>query len=91
MSADYRLSAFDSVLGGLTVSYAIRRDLVLAVGATYQFQQGRDRVVPAPAAVPPTPLGPLAEGEEGEGGSPTTVSAADMTVYTVTVGLSWRY
>jgi len=80
MSSDYRLSAFDSILGGLTVSYNIRRDLVLTVGATYQSQQGRDRVEPAGA--PPA-------GEEGS--STSTVSAADMTVYTVTVGLSWRY
>ena len=91
MSSDYRLSAFDSILGGVTVSCNIRRDLVLSVGATYQFQQGRDRVLPAP---PPPPLRSLLEeGEEGDdgGGGPTTVSAADMTVFTATVGLSWRY
>jgi len=92
MSSDYRLSAFDSILGGLTVSYNIRRDLVLSVGATYQNQQGRDRVTPT--AAPPPPRAPLGEGGddgEGEGGSPSTVSAADMTVFTATVGLSWRY
>ena len=90
MSSDYRLSAFYSILGGLTVSYNIRRDLVLSVGATYQSQQGQDRVLPATA--PPPARSPLDEGEgEGNGGSPTTVSSADMTVVTATVGLSWRY
>ena len=91
MSSDYRLSAFDSVLGGLTVAYSIRRDLVLSVGATYQYQRGRDRVVPA--AAPVAPLRPSAEGDDddGEDGGPATVSAADMTVFTATVGLSWRY
>ncbi len=92
MSSDYRLSPFDSILGGLTVSYNIRRDLVLSVGATYQDQRGRDRVLPS-AAPPPlrSPLGEGGDDDEGEGASPTTVSAADMTVFTATVGLSWRY
>jgi hypothetical protein len=92
MSSDYRLSAFDSILGGLTVSYNLRRDLVLSVGATYQYQRGRDRVVPAAAGASVPLLSPREDGEEGEGGDDaTTVSAADMTVFTVTVGLSWRY
>jgi hypothetical protein len=91
MSSDYRLSAFDSILGGLTLSYNIRRDLVVSLGATYQFQQGRDRVVPLAAVVPPPLLhAPFGEGE-GEDGGPATVSAADMTVITGTFGLSWRY
>jgi hypothetical protein len=94
MSADYRLSAFDSVLGGLTVSYAIRPNLSLSVGATYQYQQGRDRVVPAAAAAPvppPAVRSPLDDDDEGEDGGPASVSAADMSVITGTVGLSWRY
>lgn len=93
MSSDYRLSAFDSIQGGLTVSCSVRRDLVLSVGATYQNQHGRDRVVPAPAGSLPPLLSPAGEDEdddEGDGG-PATVSAADMTVVTATVGLSWRY
>jgi hypothetical protein len=91
MSADYRLSAFDSILGGLTVAYSIRPDLVLTVGGTYQYQQGRDRVVPTPAVVPPPFRTPLEDGDEEDGGSPGTVSAADLTVLTATVGISWRY
>ena len=91
MSSDYRLSAFYSALGGLTVAYSIRHDLVLSVGATYQFQQGRDRVVPAPAPVPLPLRSPLEDGEEGEEGGSSTVSAADMTAITATFGLSWRY
>ena len=88
MSADYRLSAFDSILGGLTLSYAIRPNLTLSLGATYQYQQGRDRVTPLPAPVPGV-RSPLEDGE-GEGG-PTTVSAADLTVITGTLGIAWRY
>lgn len=91
MSSDYRLSAFTSVLGGLTVSCSIRRDLVLSLGATYQLQQGRDRIMPAAPVVPPALLSPLEDGDEGEDGGPTTVSAADVTVITATAGLSWRY
>jgi len=91
MSSDYRLSAFDSLLGGLTVSYSIRRELVLTVGATYQKQQGRDRVLPAPAAAPAPLFSPLEDGEDGGSGDGSTVSAADLTVMTATVGLSWRY
>ena len=92
MSSDYRLSAFDSILGGLTVSYDIRRDLVLSLGATYQYQYGRDRVLPTAAVPPPLQRAPLEDGEGGdEGGGPATVSAADLTVITGTIGISWRY
>jgi len=91
MSSDYRLSAFDSFLGGLTISYNVRRDLVVSVGATYQDQRGRDRVSPAAPAQPSA--SPLDDGDDDDdgGGASATVSAADMTVVTVTVGLSWRY
>jgi hypothetical protein len=91
MSSDYRLSAFDSVLGGLTVSCSLRRDLVLSVGATYQYQQGRDRVVPTTAAIPEPLRARLEDGEEEGDEAGSTVSAADLTVVTATVGLSWRY
>jgi len=91
MSSDYRLSAFDSILGGLTVAYNIRRDLVLTVGATYQSQKGRDRVVPTAAAVPVPLFTALEDGDGGGEGTASTVSAADLTVITATLGLSWRY
>lgn len=87
MSADYRLSAFDSVLGGLTIAYAIRPDLVLSVGATYQDQRGRDRVVPLSTVPPPAAF----DDGEGEDGGTGTASAADLTVLTGTLGLTWRY
>lgn len=90
MSSDYRLAAFDSVLGGLGLSYRFPHDVTASLSATYQYQRGRERVVPRPAALPP-PLAPLGEGEgEGEGGT-ALVSSADMTVLALTVGLSWRY
>jgi len=82
MSADYRLSAFDSVLGGLAVSYAIRPNLILSLAGTYQDQMGRDRVTLS--APPPEP-------EDGESGDAVSVSAADLRVLTATVGLLWRY
>jgi hypothetical protein len=78
MSSDYRLSAFDNILGGLSVAYRLPHDLTVSLGATYQAQVGRDRV--APIVTNPElgiPAGP--------------VSAADMTTLTGTFGLSWRY
>ncbi len=68
------------------------------MGATYQSQRGRDRVVPRTVAVPPplvrAPFGDDDDGGDddgGEGGEPGPVSAADLTIVTGTLGLSWRY
>ncbi len=77
MSADYRLAPLNSILGGLTVSYLIDPKLSIDLGASIQSQTGRDRVTP----IATTPM---------EGGVPTA-SAADMTVLTITGGLTWRY
>jgi hypothetical protein len=77
MSADYRLSPFGSILGGLTVARAISPALSASLGATIQSQRGRDRVVPVA-------ISPAAEG------SPA-IAAADLTVFTVTAGFTWRY
>ena len=92
MSSDYRLSAFDSILGGLALSYRFPHDLTLSLGATYQSQRGRNHVTPR-TATPSQLRAPLDDEEEGggTGGGSTTVSAADMTVLTGTFGLSWRY
>ncbi len=79
MSADYRLSPFSSLLGGLTVSYEIFPGLEAYAAATLQSQTGRDRVVPLGAA----------SGEEEMGGQ--SVSAADMSVATVTFGFKRRF
>jgi hypothetical protein len=76
-SADYRLSPLWSILGGLTVTRRVDERLSLSAGATYQSQTGRDRV---------TPLGTAPSGE-GVG----TTSAADLTVLTITLGMSYRY
>jgi hypothetical protein len=77
MSADYRLSAFGSILGGLTVSYAISPAMNANLGATIQSQHGRDRVIPVPktAGMPPGP----------------SISAADLTVGTITAGFTFHY
>lgn len=83
MSADYRLSPFDSVLGGLTVAYEIRPGMTVSIGTTSQSQRGRDRVTP----ISTTPPGEFPAEDGGVG----TVSAADVTTTTWTVGLSWRY
>lgn len=73
MSADYRLSPFDNLLGGLTLTHKIDGALSVNVGATYQYQWGRDRVIPIPKP----------------GSSPSSpISAADMNVLTFTVGLT---
>ena len=77
MSADYRLSPFDNVLGGLTLSYQVRPGLWASVGGTTQSQRGRDRVVPT--------------GSSGELGDAGSVSSADLATTTITIGLSWRY
>jgi len=91
MSADYRLSALHSAQGGLTIAYAIRPDLVISLGATYQYQRGIDRVLPI-AAVPPLPASALEDGDDGDGtGTIETVSAADLSILTGTIGLTWRY
>jgi hypothetical protein len=74
MSADYRLSPFDSILGGLTITRRINDSLSVNVGATYQFQNGRDRVTP----VSKTPGSP----------PPPAVSSADLNVATITFGLT---
>jgi Protein of unknown function (DUF3570) len=77
MSADYRLSALSSILGGLGFTKKIDEQLAVNFAATYQSQTGRDRVTPIAST-------PAARGAG-------TVSAADMTIYTVTVGFTWKY
>jgi hypothetical protein len=74
MSADYRLSPLDSVLGGLTITRKINDALGVSLGATLQSQWGRDRVTP----IPTSSTAPLA----------ASASAADMTVLAITVGFS---
>lgn len=74
-SADYRLSSFWSALGGLAVSRKLDDRTAMSLGATVQQQVGRDQLVPF--------------GSGGERGP--TVSAADMTVFTVTAGFTFGY
>ena len=74
MSADYRLSPLDSILGGLTLSYRINDALTVSLGGTWQTQTGRDRVTP----IQKTP----------NAGAAPTVSAADMNVLAITAGIA---
>jgi hypothetical protein len=76
MSADYRLSPLDSILGGLTLTRRISDTMSANLGATIQSQRGRDRVA-------------LASTTSGVGSA--SLSAADLTVPTVTAGFTWRY
>lgn len=76
MSADYRLSALDSILFGLTLSYKINPSLSVNLGGTYQSQVGRDRVVPITT---------------GNQRTNATVSSADLNITTITVGLTKLY
>jgi hypothetical protein len=78
MSADYRLSPFDSILGGLMVAYKIAPSLSINAGFTAQSQRGRDRVIP----VSTTPGGPRVG---------SSVSSADLNVLTIQVGLTKTY
>lgn len=77
MSSDYRLSPFGSVMGGLTLSRRLYDSIIANVGVTYLSQHGRDRISLAPST-------PETRGS-------TSVSAADMTVTTITFGLVWIY
>lgn len=81
-SADYRLSSFSSILAGLTVAWEVTPGLTLSLGATYQTQQGRDRITPI--ATPATPTKPATYG------GPLT-SAADLDTTTFTFGIKWQY
>jgi hypothetical protein len=78
MSADYRLSPFGSVLGGLTVSNRINETLSVRLGATVQSQRGRDRITPV-------------VNSSGASLRGSSISAADLNVVTVTAGFTWRY
>jgi hypothetical protein len=82
LSADYRLAAFSSVLGGLTVSVDLSPTLTLQVGSTYQVQQGKHPITPLKTAA--TSLTPAVYA------GPQT-SAADLNTTTATVGLKWKY
>jgi hypothetical protein len=77
MSADSRLSPFDSLLGGLTVTHQLNEAVSLNLGGTYQVQLGNDRVTPATSS------------PGGTGAA--KVSSADMDIVTVTVGLGWKF
>jgi len=76
MSSDYRLSPFSSVMFGLTLSRRILEGITANIGATYLSQNSND-----PIRLTPTVAGARS----------TSVSAADMTIKTLTFGLAWNY
>jgi len=97
MSADYRLSSFWSWKAGLGVTVALNDRVSFNMAAAYQDQTGLDRYTPPPPTVLPLRPGQLAvlleeddDGEEDEGG-PTSLSAADMTVLTATLGFTFSF
>ena len=83
MSADYRLSAFHSVLAGLKVSRKLYGGLEVYGEVTFQTQRGSDRITLTKATMG-------LRDDEGEGGS-ASVSAADLNVATVVFGFTRRF
>ena len=83
LSSDYRLSPLDSALGGLTITRKLTDSLSVNLGGTYQYQRGRDRILPIPRA--------RGGGDDEEGPSASSTSAADMTVFTITAGFTKRF
>jgi hypothetical protein len=79
MSADYRLSALSSILGGLTVTHRMSPTVDVNLGFTYQSQTGKDGAPVTKAATGGKPAGSA------------SVSAADLNVTTITAGFTWRY
>ena len=96
MSADYRLSSFWSWKLGLGFTVALNERVSFNLAAAYQDQTGLDRYTPAAPVVVPLRPGQLAVlqeddgGGEGEGG-PSSLSAADMTVLTATLGFTFKF
>lgn len=76
MSSDYRLSPLGSFLGGLTISHRLQDAISANIGGTFLSQHSNDPIR-------------LATGTPGE--RVASVSAANMTVATVTFGLTWTY
>lgn len=79
MSSDYRLAAFSSILGGLTVTHKMTDAVDVNLGFTVQSQTGKDAIQVSKPATPGSPAGSA------------SVSAADLTVVTITAGFTWRY
>jgi hypothetical protein len=79
MSADYRLAAFSSILGGLTVTHKMTESVDVNLGFTLQSQTGRDSITVSKPATPGSPAGSA------------SISAADLNVTTITAGFTWRY
>jgi hypothetical protein len=79
MSADYRLAAFSSILGGITVTHKMSPSLDVNLGFTVQSQVGKDSITVSKAATRTTPAGSA------------TISAADLDVTTISGGFTWRY
>lgn len=96
MTSDYRLSSFWSWLGGIGITVEINDHLSFNLAGAYQDQTGLDRVTPKSTVIPTllrTPGGLLLEEEEedddeGGGGS---VSGADLTTVTGTLGFTLKF
>jgi len=76
LSADYRLSPFDSLLFGLNISYDVTSSLTLNAGASTQQSNGHDRLKPISTT---------------GGSSGVDASPADFSTNTFTFGFKWRF
>jgi len=90
MTSDYRLSSFWSWEAGLGCSVALNEKVSLNLAAAYQSQTGLDRYTP-PQPIVPLSLMTRQEDDGGGEGGPTSLSAADMSVFTATVGFSFKF
>lgn len=79
MSSDYRLAALSSILGGLTATHRMTDAVDVNLGFTVQSQTGKDPITVSKPATPRSPAGSA------------SLSAADLTVVTITAGFTWRY
>jgi hypothetical protein len=89
MSSDYRLAAFSSILGGLSVTHRVNAALDLNLGFTLQSQTGKDSITVSSPGTPRRDDGRV--GPRPLAATSASVSAADLSVTTITAGFTWRY
>ena len=96
MTSDYRLSSFWSWLAGIGMTVEFNDHLSFNLAAAYQDQTGLDRVTPKSTVIPTflrAPGGLLLEDDEDEGGEggAGSISPADLTTLTGTIGFTIKF